>query len=88
MASYPGALARSVYTQVNCSHIPSDTGAGTSDIYSQTISDGDVYCGQWKNLGAMLRVKKVWAQLTELENVKSFTRTNINKPDFTPEKRA
>ena len=24
----------------------------------------------------------------ELENVKSFTRTNINKPDFTPEKSA
>ena len=23
---------------------------------------------------------------TELENVKSFTRTNINKPDFTPRK--
>ena len=25
-------------------------------------------------------------EASELENVKSFTRTNINKPDFTPRK--
>ena len=34
----------------------------------------------------MLFIKEKHISTLELENVKSFTRTNINKPDFTPRK--
>ena len=39
----------------------------------------------WMRSTLALLFINIWS-LSELENVKSFTRTNINKPDFTPRK--
>ena len=66
------------------------------EIYSRAAVQCTMYNGQC----TMYSVRTVFIQhkkfsdalaslaLTEMENVKSFTRTNINKPDFTPEKSA
>ena len=39
-----------------------------------------------KNVDHCRKSLDIYMQIPELENVKSFTRTNINKPDFTPRK--